>query len=284
MKGYRFVRLAILLGLFLTSWGLLSSTPAYAAQAAHTSAAPIYPGASLNSIVAQVTVTGTTTVTEPVGPIIAPTTVTTVTATVATTATATVAAPPPPTVVVPVVNETPLQINPFDAGFLFSNPNPPMGPFAWGMFGLMIVLLGVSGYFYTVKRPHWKRENTVLYRAANRWSQPGLWLAITGLLLILFRLVSLDFFRMRIWLYVWLLVLLGMLVWFFYWYRTTYPKELEKFRKTQRARQYMPAGAAKNLARQPERTAPKAVPQPRQAQKGTTPPKPSGGNKPGKGK
>jgi len=273
------MRLAILFGLFLTSWGLVTSP---LASPADTTAVSFHREASLFSIVAQATVTGTATVAEPVGPVIAPTTVSTITATVA--ATATTAGPPPPTVVVPVVGETPLQLNPFDLGFLFSNPNPPMGPFAWAMFGLMIALLGVSGYVYVVKRPQWKKENPVLYRAANRWAQPALWLAIIGLLLILFRLVSFDFFRMRIWLYLWFLALIGMVVWFVYWYRTVYPKELEKFRKTQRARQYMPAGAAKNLARQPERTAPKPAPQPRPAQKGSTPPKPSGGSKPGKGK
>lgn len=234
----------------------------------------------------------------PVGPVITSTTTSPLTATVATTATsslgatptvtATVAGPPPPTIAVPVVTtDAPLQLNPFDAKFLFSAPRPPMGPFSWACFALMVALLGVSGYFYAVKRPDWKRTNTVLYRAANRWSQPGLWLAIMGLLLILFRLVGLDFFNLRFWLYMWMLALLGVAGWFLFWYRTSYPKEQEKFRKTQRARQYMPGGAIKTPARQPDRTAPKPAPQPRPAQKpsgSTSPAKPSSDRKRGRGR
>ena len=162
-----------------------------------------------------------------------------------------------------------------------------MGPFSWALFALMIALLVVSGYFYAVKRPQWKRTNNVLYRAANRWSQPGLWLAVLGLLFVLFRIVGLDFFDKRFWLYLWLLSVIGVGAWFFYWYRMSYPKELEKFRKTQRAKQYMPGASAKTLARQPERTTIKPAQQARTTQKpsGPTPPaKSSGGKKGGKGK
>ena len=261
-------RLAIMLGL-IVAWAGVSGGQALA----HANGPSVIAPAPL-SIVAQ-PITPTITIAEPVGPVVTSTAASAITATVATTATATIAAtatpsgPPPPTVSVPVVEgETPLQVNPFDAGFLFSTPRPPMGPFAWASFALMISLLGLSGYFYAVKRPQWKRNNTVLYRAANRWSQPGLWLAVVGLLFVLFRIVGLDFFDKRFWLYLWLLTLIGMAAWFFYWYRTSYPKELEKFRRTQRAKQYMPGASAKTLARQPERT-PKTAQQARTTQKAT---------------
>lgn len=109
----------------------------------------------------------------------------------------------------------------------------------------------------------------------------GLWLAILGLLLILFRLVGLDFFNLRFWLYLWMLALLIVAGWFIFWYRTAYPKELEKFRKTQRARQYMPGGAVKTPVRQLERSAPKPTPSPRPAQKpsGSSQPTKSSGDK-----
>lgn len=232
----------------------------------------------------------------PIGPVITPTTTSPITATVeaaatatlAATATATASGPPPPTIAVPVVDTTSqLQLNPFDTKFLFSAPRPPMGPFSWALFGLMVALLGVSGYFFAAKRPRWKRENTVLYRAANKWSPMGLWLAIVGLLLILFRIVGLDFFNLRFWLYLWMLTLIGVAAWFFMWYRTSYPKEMEKFRKTQRARQYMPGGAVKTPARVPDRTASKPTPSPRPAQKPSGSPQPSkssGDKKRNKGK
>jgi hypothetical protein len=285
------MRLAILLGLIL-SWAGGVGGQALAHPTGNIAGAP-----ALLSISAQ-PVTPTITLSDPVGPIITSTAASAITATVATTATETIAStptatatpagPPPPTVAVPVVDaETPLQINPFDANFLFSKARPPMGPFAWTCFGLMILLLGVSGYFYAVKRPQWKRTNSVLHRAANRFSQPGMWLAILGLFLVLFRIVGLDFFDKRFWLYLWLLGVIGVGAWFLYWYRTRYPKELEKFRKTQRAKQYMPGGSARTPARQPERTTPKPAPQPRPAPKpsgSTPPPRPSGDKKRGKGR
>ena len=291
------MRLALLLGitLFWVAGSIPQVSQAPARGVAYAAAAPDF-----FSISAQPVTTPTLTLPALVNPTAAvpltATVATTATATLEVTATATLSGPPPPTVSVPVVNnDVPLQLNPFDAGFLFSSPRPPMGPFSWACFALMIVLLGGSGYFYAVKRPQWKRTNTVLYRAANRWSQPGLWLAIVGLLLILFRLIGLDFFNLRFWLYLWFLVLIGIAAWFFYWYRTAYPKELDKFQKTQRARQYMPGGAVKTPARQPDRTAPKPVPQPRAAQKpsgsvttpaakSSSPGKPSGDRKRGKGK
>jgi hypothetical protein len=62
--------------------------------------------------------------------------------------------------------------------------------------------------------------------------------------------IGLDFFNMRFWLYLWTLATLVAIGWFFYWYRTKYPKELAKYQKTQRARQYMPGAASKSTARQ----------------------------------
>lgn len=285
------MRLATLLGLIL-SWMGMSVAGAGGVALAHPSGGVTYAvsPAALFAVSAQ-PVTPTVTLTPAqIGPVIA-TPAITLTATAATTATietatstpevtatatatATPSGPPPPTVAVPVVNtDTPLRLNPFDTGFLFSAPRPPMGPFAWACFALMLALLGVSGYFYAVKRPQWKRTNTVLYRAANKWSQPGLWLAITGLLLVLFRVVGLDFFNLRFWLYLWMLAVIAVGVWFLYWYRTAYPKELEKFRKTQRAKQYMPGASARTLVRQPERTTPKPAQPARPSQKA---PKPSG--------
>ncbi|HKP53803.1 MAG TPA: hypothetical protein VJ183_14270 [Chloroflexia bacterium] len=281
------MRLAILLGLIL-SWAVGVGSQALAHPTSDDAGASALLWSSAQPV------TPTITLSEPVGPIITSTASSTITATVATTATETItststpAGPPPPTVAVPVVDtEIPLQINPFDANFLFSKASPPMGPFAWACFALMVILLVVSGYFYAVKRPQWKRNNSVLYRAANRFSQPGMWLAILGLLLVLFRIVGLDFFDKRFWLYLWLLSVIGVGVWLLYWYRARYPKELEKFRKTQRAKQYMPGGSVRTPVRQPERTPPKPAPQPRPAPKpsGSTPsPRPSGDKKRGKGR
>lgn len=144
-----------------------------------------------------------------------------------------------------------LQINPFDWNFLTSVPpdNARMGPFAWGYLALMVALLAASLFFIIVKRPGWKRTNSVRYRAVNRWGQVGLWLSGVGLLFLLLRVVGLDFFNLRIWLYLVFLATIAIAAWFFYWYRTAYPKEMAKYNKAQRARQYMPGSPGKGSAR-----------------------------------
>lgn len=270
------MRLAILLGLIL-SWvsGVGGQALAHSDRSVNS---------ALFSVSAQATVTPAATTGIGPAPLSTATATQAITATIEATSslteTATVTVtntpgPPPPTIAIAQATpqpQVPLQLNPFHTGFLFGTPSPPMGPFAWACFALMLGLLGVSGYFYAVKRPQWKRTNTVLYKAANKWAQPGLWLAITGLLLVLFRIVGLDFFNLRFWLYLWLLAVVGMGAWFFYWYRTSYPRELEKFRKTQKAKQYMPGASAKTLARQPDRTTLKPAQSARPAQKGTRPP------------
>lgn len=144
---------------------------------------------------------------------------------------------------------TNLKLNPFDWGFLTNPPSDPkMGPFSWLGLLLMAGLFAASAYFYLYRRPAWKRSNPVRYKAANRWGPAGLWLAILGLLLLLFRLVDLSFFNLRFWLYLWLLAAIGTTAYFAYWYRTAYPKEVARYEKTQRARQYMP-GSTRAAAR-----------------------------------
>jgi len=156
-----------------------------------------------------------------------------------------------------------LASNPLDPAFLFSSPPPPpapqIGPYGWGFLALMVALLLVSGYFMLVKRPEWKGTNPVLHRAANKWGQVGLWVSIVGLLFLLFRVVRLDFFNMRIWLYLWALATLAAAGWFVYWLRMKYPKEAAKYEKSQRARKYMPGSASKSAARQTIQTKSKAV-------------------------
>ena len=138
-----------------------------------------------------------------------------------------------------------LRLNPFDLDFLTSVPNPPLGPLGWAYMAIMLALFAVSAYFYFVKRPEWKRTNTVLRRAAERWGPLGLWIGGLGFLFGVFRMITLDFFDARIWFYAWLLIALVAGGLFFNWYRTVFPKEMEKYQKTQRARQYMPGAAKK---------------------------------------
>jgi hypothetical protein len=185
-----------------------------------------------------------------------------VTATATFTGTQTI--PPPVETAVP---QTSLYGNFLDPAFLFSAPPPdiPMGPLAWAYFAVMLGLLGASIYVYMIRRPGWKGTNTVHYRAANTWGQAGLWMGGLGLIFLLFRVIRLDFFNLRFWLYLWMLIALVAAGWFFYWYRTTYPKEMAKYRKVQRARQYMPGTMAKASVRQPTKTSTKI----------TTPPKPT---------
>lgn len=254
------MHLALLPRLILTlAWG--ASGGALTHQAPADTVNINYSPRPLFAIMAQTTTTSTV-------PVIVPATATlaitpTVAATIATagtitgtgtgaiSATATVSSAistpiPVPTVAAP----SNLQGNPLDANFLTSAPSPPMGPFSWAYLVIMALLFAASAYFYFYKRPEWKRNNTVLYKAAGRWGQPGLLISGLGLLFLLFRVISLDFFNLRFWLYLWFLAAIALAVWFSYWYRATYPKELARYQKTQRARQYVPGGARKGSARQ----------------------------------
>jgi hypothetical protein len=205
-----------------------------------------------SALTATVTATIAATGTSAITPTAAITATAATTSTAAITATATTTATLATPVPLPTVGaQGSLQINPFDWNFLTSVPpvDARMGPFAWGYLALMVALLAASLFFIIVKRPEWKRTNSVRYRAVNRWGQVGLWLAGLGLIFLLLRAVGLDFFNLRIWLYLMFLATIAIAAWFFYWYRTKYPKEVAKYQKAQRARQYMPGSSGKGSAR-----------------------------------
>ncbi len=244
------MHLALLPRLILAlAWG--ASRGALVHQAPADAVSVNYGPQPLFSIMAQATTTSTvsTTATLTVTSTIAA--AGTITGTGAISATATISSAistpiPVPTVAAP----SNLQGNPLDANFLTSAPSPPMGPFSWAYLVIMALLFAASAYFYFYKRPEWKRNNTVLYKAAGRWGQPGLLVSGLGLLFLFFRVISLDFLNLRFWLYLWFLAAIASVVWFLYWYRASYPKELARYQKTQRARQYVPGGARKGSARQ----------------------------------
>jgi len=197
---------------------------------------------NLFSVAAQATVTATNGVTE--------TATETITATGTLTAGLTPASTP-----VPIETQAPpgagnLKLNPIDWDFLTGVPNPPLGPFAYAFIVLMAALSVVGAYFYFVKRREWKRENhSVHRRAAERWAPMAMWIGALSLLFVVFRMVRFDFFNLRFWLYLWLLAAIGVAIWFYLWYRNTYPGELAKFQKRQRAQQYMPAARKKGSAK-----------------------------------
>ena len=182
-----------------------------------------------------------------------------VTATSGVTATGTVTGTPfVPTPIEPAAPQGNLQINPFDWNYLTSPPDEPkFGPFGWFYVVFMLALTVAGIYFYFIKRPQWKRTNAVWHRAANRFAQPAIWIGVIGLLFALTRLVSLDFFNLRIWFYVMLLSALALFGWIVYWYRTSYPNEMARYRKTLKARQYLPGKArTTSPATRPAPTAP----------------------------
>ncbi|MEO6457721.1 MAG: hypothetical protein ABIO92_05550 [Chloroflexia bacterium] len=254
------MHLLLVPGLLLAMASALTSGPA---QPAIDSLGHLLGTGSLFSIAAQATTTATlTTGTTEVTSDATATAASTVTGTSGISATATITGSAQSTPVPLPVGEIPMQGNPLDPAFLFSAPSPPIGPYAWACLALMTALLAVSGYFLLIKRPEWKGTNPVLHRAANKWGQVGLWVSIVGLLCLLFRVVTLDFFNMRIWLYLWALATLAAAGWFVYWLRMKYPKEAAKYQKSQRARQYMPGSASKSTVRQTTQTKSKAVASP----------------------
>jgi hypothetical protein len=220
-----------------------------AAQATTTPTGEITPTAPVTSTVgAGGTITSTSVVTGS----------NTLTATATTTNTTPVATPIPLPTVGPQAN---LQINPFDWNFLTGAPalNDPnkVGPFGIAFLVVMVGLIAAGIYFLRFKRPQWKTTNPVLFKAVNRFAPYALWIGALGILLLLFRVVSLDFFNKRFWLYLDFLAALGLGGWIFYWYRTSYPKEMAKFQKTQKARQYMPSGGGGKV---PARSTPVTTP------------------------
>ena len=184
----------------------------------------------------------------------ATTTTATVSATQAATSTTTAQNTP-----VPLSTATPpgsLRLNPLDWNFLTSPASiepslGALGPFAWAFVVFMLALLGVSGYFYYIKRNEWKRTNPVLRRAANRFAPPGMWIGGLGILFAIFRVVALPFFNLRFWLYLFIIAVIALAAWIIYWYRDSYPGEMAKFQKTQRARQYMPTAKKGSVRTQP---------------------------------
>jgi hypothetical protein len=240
--------------LLVVASGLLGSTPAHSTNQ-HQLAAYAAAGTTLYSVSAQGAVTPTDTIA------LTPTAAVTGTETVSATGTVTSgevlsatvvpATPVPIPTVAPQSTGANLQINPFDWNFLTGSPtDPPVGIFGI-IFGLLMVVLIVAAvYAYRVLRPRWKNTNPALYKAVVRFGQPALWIGVLGLIFIGFRLIQLDFLNKRFWLYLDGLALLGLLGWMLYWYRTSYPAEIAKFQKTQKARQYMP-GHAKGQVRGP---------------------------------
>ena len=187
---------------------------------------------SLYTIAAQATVTDTNALTA----------TNSLTATAITTGTAVSSTPVPlPT----AAAQGSIRGNPLDWDYLTQSARPAMGPFAWVFLALMLALFGVSAYFYFYKRPEWKRTNSVLRRATERWAPYGLWIGGLGLFFLVLRVIQLDFFDKRIWLYLWLLAAIVVIVWFYLWYRNTLPEQLARYEKVQRAKQYMPASAKK---------------------------------------
>ena len=226
---------------------------------------------TLYSVLAQGTTTATVAVTTTVqaAPTVTSTAVVTGTAAAIITATNTIT--PAAAIPLPTVGpQSNLQVNPLDWNFLTGTPtDPKIGPFAIVFLILMVALIVVGVYLLRVKRPQWKSSNTVLFKAVNRFAPYTLWIGALGILFLLFRIIPLDFFNLRFWLYLIFLAVVALIVWVFYWYRTSYPKEMAKFLKTQKARQYMPSGG-----KVPSRSTPVAAPATK-----TPPAKTSGTNK-----
>ena len=223
----------------------------------------LHTSTGLYSVAAQATITATTAVSTPTP---AATSVATAAASSAVTSTQSVTS-----TVAPVSTPVPLPtVGPqaggidftriVDWNYLTTVPFPPLGPLGWLFLALMVILFGVGAYFFIIKRPQWKGTNTVLRKAAERWGSLAMYLAGGGFLLLLFRLIGFPLFNIRLWLYLWLLVIIGVVIWFAYWYRADYPKQLERYQKAQRQRQYMPT-VKKGGARVPVPAARPVTPQ-----------------------
>lgn len=234
------MRLALLPGLFIALAGLTGAgwSVAHAPTARAATLSSPSPAGAFFSIAAQSATTATVTVS----------------ATQAATSTTTAQSTP-----VPLSTATPpgsLRLNPLDWNFLTSPASiepslGALGPFAWAFVVFMLALLGISGYFYYIKRNEWKRTNPVLRRAANRFAPPGMWIGGLGILFAIFRVVALPFFNLRFWLYLFIIAVIALAAWIIYWYRDSYPGEMAKFQKTQRARQYMPTAKKGSVRTQP---------------------------------
>jgi hypothetical protein len=278
------MHLGILSGLIVALTGSF-----WGGASAHTTG-PVYQTnlhspAALYSIMAQTATTPTIAVTGTVqaASTITATGVATGSGTITATATLTNTTPtvPPPTPV-PLPSTTTssggMQINPLDWNFLTSYPISgilfdKLGPFAIIYLVLMLVLIGAGIYLYRVRAPQWKSTNPVLFKAVNRFTPYALWIAVLGIIFLICRVVPIDALNLRYWLYLDFVALIALAIWILYWYRDSYPKEIAKFQKTQKARQYMPGGSG----RVPSRSTAVATPPAKGSQqpKAGTAPKPT---------
>ncbi len=80
-------------------------------------------------------------------------------------------------------------------------------------------------------------------RLAARAAIYAAWLAVVGLVIMLFRWQPVPFLSKRIWLYLWFLFALGLLGYAAYYSRRVYPERLSAHDERGRRRRYLPRGS-----------------------------------------
>lgn len=121
--------------------------------------------------------------------------------------------------------------------------NPQPGPASsWytilGAFFLIAIVAGIYLVWFVPR--HFFRDHRYHAMLAANIGQGILWVATIGLIVVVFRLLDVGFFGMRLWLLldaILALVLIGYLVWYL---RTVYPKRIAAIERQRRARELQP--------------------------------------------
>jgi hypothetical protein len=129
--------------------------------------------------------------------------------------------------------------NIFSGDYLFQTPITGPSIFFAILTGAFALLFLVSLVVYW-RRARFAPQNPVLRRLLRRVATAGMWVAGFGLFLALMRYAGIDYFAMRIWMYLLFLVIIGLAAYYVYDFSERYPLAVWRLQETEAQRRYRP--------------------------------------------
>ena len=140
-----------------------------------------------------------------------------------------------------------------DGDYLFQTPPlAPSGFFVALTIGFGVLLIACALIYW--RRAKLAPENPVLRRMIRRVSKAGMWYAVTGLIIALFRFAEIPYVSMPVWMYLLLLCMIGSAAYYTYDLSERYPLAVWKLQESHAERRYRPAARSRP---EPQRPRPK---------------------------